>query len=42
MLDQIRDVFRNRTLADLAGDFIGAACILAIPAIALFIGWIYQ
>lgn len=30
MLDQISDVFRNSTLAELSGDTIGAACIAII------------
>lgn len=30
MLDQIREVLRNSTLAELAGDTIGAACIAII------------
>lgn len=30
MIDQIRDVCRNSTLAELAGDTIGAACIAII------------
>lgn len=42
MLEQIRDVFRNSTPAGLAGDFVGAACILSAPFGMLFIALAFQ
>lgn len=42
MLNQIRDVYRNHTLAELAGDFIGAACIVSAPIGALIIAELFR
>lgn len=42
MIEEIRDIFRNSTPAELAGDLIGAISIfIAAPAMAILIALIF-
>ena len=38
LIDTIRDAFRGATPGEIAGDFICAICIFAIPYLTLIIG----